>query len=338
MQPFALEDLLEGAISVERGDGWVKPWRLPFSQLRLYPPDDGLAPCAEAAAGVRLRFATNSPRLELTVLPVGQPRKFDLTAGAALLQTVTLPPGEQVVAFEGLEDAGSPLELWLPNTHPAALCELRIVAGTSLDPAPDARPRWVTYGSSISQCSAAHSPARTWPAVVARERGLHLTCLGYSGQCHLEPLLGRVIRDQPADVVTLKVGINVQGGATLSGRTLRPALIGLVALIRERHPSIPIAVVSPIISPPREEQPNALGMSLGVLRAHLQDAVQRMQDLGDGNLFYFDGTHIFGQDLVGYLPDQLHPDADGYEVLGQRFSQVVFGSAPFASLPGTDRV
>ena len=337
MPPFALEDLLEGAVSVEQGDGWVRPWRLPFRDLRLYPPEDGIVMRAEDAAGVRLFFTSDSPRVELSVLPARQARLFDLTSNGTLLRTVALPSGEGTVAFDDLESTDAPYELWLPNTHPVALSELRVVDGARLAPAPDSRPRWLTYGSSISQCNAAHSPARTWPGVVARERGLNLTCLGYSGQCHLEPMIGRIIRDLDVDVVTLKLGINVQGGATLSGRTLRPAVIGLVQLIREKHPNIPIAVVSPIVSPPREEQPNAVGMSLGVMRSHLQDAVQRMQDLGDENLYYYDGTEILGQDLVGYLPDLLHPNADGYESLGHSFSQVVFGSAPFARLLAADR-
>jgi len=334
MEPTALENLVEGAVSIEPGDGWIKPWRLPYTQRRLFPPDDGIVMTAEAPAGVRLRFATDSPRLELAVLAARQPRRFDLTSGDALLRSVVLPAGEEVVAFDGLAPASTTYECWLPQTLPVALRELRVVEGATLNAVPDQRPRWITYGSSISQCGAAHSPARTWPATVARERGLNLTCLGFSGQCHMEPLIGRVIRDLPADVITLKVGINVQGGATLSGRTLRPALIGLVTLIREGHPQVPIVVVSPIVSPPREDQPNVVGMSLGVLRAQLRDAVQRLQDCGDPNVHYVDGTEIFGPAEVEHLPDLLHPDGDGYEILGHNFSRVVFGlPALVRSLP-----
>ncbi len=335
MQPVSLEDLLEGAVSVERGDGWIKPWRLPFPLLKLFPPDDGIAMRGEDAAGVRLRFTTDSPRLELEVLPVRQPRLFDLTADGQLMRTVTLEPGDSVVVFDDdLSTDDAPLEIWLPNTHPVGLQELRVVAGARLEPVADRRLKWITYGSSISQCGAAHSPARTWPGVVARDRNLNLTCLGYSGQCHLEPMVARMIRDLEADVITLKLGINVQGGATLSGRTLRPAVIGMVQIIRERHPDTPIVIVSPIISPPREDQPNAVGMSLGVLRAQLEDAVERMEDLGDDHIHYVDGLEVFGEEFVGRLPDLLHPDAEGYEILGQRMSQIVMGSTPIARALG----
>ncbi|MDH7570684.1 MAG: hypothetical protein QHJ73_13965, partial [Armatimonadota bacterium] len=45
-----------GAVSFEQRDDWVKPWRLPFHQARLFPsPDEGLLARAEMPAGVRVR-------------------------------------------------------------------------------------------------------------------------------------------------------------------------------------------------------------------------------------------------------------------------------------------
>lgn len=329
-KPLPLNRLFAGAVSLERGDAWIKPWRLPFSELALYPPEDGIIVRAEDAAGVRLRFRTDSPRLELAVLPADEARLFDLVSDGEILQTATLEAGEGTLALEDVPTDREALEIWLPQTHPVAIRELRVLSGRALEGVPDPRPRWVTYGSSITHCRTAHSPARTWPAVVARERGLHLTCLGYGGNCHLEPMIGRLIRDLPADVVTLKLGINVQGSASLSARTFRPAVIGLVQLIRESHPDVPIGVISPIISPPREEAPNVAGMSLRTVRTHIQDAVRRLVDCGDPNLHYYDGSELFGDELVEYLPDLLHPNGDGYLILGRRISERVFGSAPFA--------
>jgi len=84
-------------------------------------------------------------------------------------------------------------------------------------------------------------------------------------------------------------------------------------------------VISPIISPPREEQLNALGLSLTKMRSEIEDAVARMADRGDANLHCFDELSIFGEDLVeDHLPDQVHPNGDGYEIMGRNFSNVVF--------------
>jgi hypothetical protein len=49
-----------GALCCEIGDGWVKPWRIPYQDQDLYAPGDGaLAGRAEMPSGVRLRFARN---------------------------------------------------------------------------------------------------------------------------------------------------------------------------------------------------------------------------------------------------------------------------------------
>jgi len=325
-----IENLVQGAASIQRTDDWVKPWRILYDQMRLFPAGDDIIDGVGTGAGVRLRFATDSPRLELEVLPISEAaRLFDITCQSELLQTVPLNTSETVVVFEDLPAGENVYEIWLPQALPTSIRGLRVVAGSTLWAVPDDRPKWVTYGSSITHCSAAHSPARTWPAVVARERNLSLTCLGYGGNCHCDPMMARMIRDMDTDLITLKVGINIQGGASLSGRTVKPAVIGLVMIIREKHPDTQIAVISPIISPPREDQPNVVGMSLSSMRAHIRDAVQRLRDCGDENLYYFDGKEIFGEDLVSYLPDLLHPDGDGYEVLAHRISEIVFGSRPF---------
>ena len=327
MRPIELkESLFEGAVSLETGDGWVRPWRLPCSKLRLFPPDDALVQRAGMPSGVRLRFKTNASALALGVVPAEAQRKFDLTIEGELLQTMPVPPGQEIVEFEDLPAGEKVVELWLSQDRPVALRGLFVEDGADLTAVEDSRPKWIAYGSSITHCGGAHSPARTWPACAARKRRLNLTCLGYGGNCHLEPMVARMIRDMPADFISLKVGVNIYGGASLSGRTFRPAVIGFVQTIRETHRDIPIAVISPIISPPRENQPNAVGLTLSVMREQVADAVERMIDSGDKDLHYFDGRRLFGEDLVErYLPDQLHPNGDGYERLGGNFLKVVLG-------------
>ena len=68
-------------------------------------------------------------------------------------------------------------------------------------------------------------------------------------------MIARMIRDLPADFLSMKVGINIQGGNTLNERTFRAAIIGFVQIVREKHPDTPFAVISPIYSPPRETTP-----------------------------------------------------------------------------------
>ena len=55
------------------------------------------------------------------------------------------------------------------------------------------------------------------------------------------------------------------------------------------------------------------------MRDELTDAVDRIRNvLADEKIYYFDGLELFGNELVDeYLPDNLHPSGDGYEIMGK---------------------
>ncbi len=322
------EDFLQGAVSVERGDGFIQPWRVPCTRRALFPSDEAetLVNRMSSAAGIRLRFTAEGRSLSLVVMEEDAERRFDLVdAGNRLLETKILPPGENTVKFKLPEGKSREFEIWLPQNSKVRLKELEAEDGAVLSPAVDRRLRWTAYGSSITQCSAAGSPSRTWPGTASRAHNINLTCLGFGGQCHAEPMLGIMIRDIPADIITLKLGINIHGGSSLTPRTFKTAVIGLVRIIREKHPGTPIGVISPIICPSREETPNTAGFTLQMMRAELINAVERIKSAyGDLKLFYFDGRELFGKELAEeHLPDGVHPDADGYEKMGQNASRLV---------------
>ena len=332
------ESFFEGAVSVEQGDGWLRAWRIPYAERRLFPPDGGVPWQAEKGSGVRLRFRTDSARIGLGILPVVpedqeegpvDPRRYDLTLDGQLVASNLVEPDDEAVLFEGLPAGDKVVELWL-NVHSATrVTHLLVDDGTAAHVIPDDRPRWITYGSSITNCRGAHSPARTWPALVARKHRLNLTSFGFGGQCHIDPMIARVIRDLPADFISLKLGINVNGAASLSPRSFRPAIIGMVKIIREKHPEIPVALISPLASPPRETAPNPVGFTLQMMRDEVKDAWHRLVDCGDQNLYYFNGLDLFAEDDArAHTDDLLHPNGDGYELVADNFSKVVMSRIP----------
>ena len=232
-----------GAISLEHSDDWVMPWRLPHTQRDLFPPL-ALQERAAMPAGVRLAFRSSTTTITGEIVPQPDATAVDLAVDGRIHGSVPLA-GRATFTFAGLAPGEKLIELWLPQIGTFRLRSLILSDGASLMPAEDTRPRWITYGSSISHCGEAASPAYTWPAIVARTHGLNLTCLGYGGNCHLEPMIARMIRDLPADFLSMKVGINIQGGNTLNERTFRAAIIGFVQIVREKHPDTPFAVISP---------------------------------------------------------------------------------------------
>jgi lysophospholipase L1-like esterase len=182
--------------------------------------------------------------------------------------------------------------------------------------------------------------------MVAEEVGLELTDFGLAGQCQLDPFMGRVIRDAPADVISVKVGINLVNAASMSERTFGPAVHGLLDQIRDGHAAVPLLVVSPIFCPSVEDHsgptvPNAagrfdvvaapqdarpLGLTLRRIRAIVADIVAQRRAAGDDALHHLDGLALFGEADRDLLYDDLHPSPEGYALLGRRFAAAAFGA------------
>jgi lysophospholipase L1-like esterase len=138
-------------------------------------------------------------------------------------------------------------------------------------------------------------------------------------------MIARMMRDLPADYLSICVGINVYGAASLGPRTFIPSILGFVRILRERHPTTPLAVISPIYSPSRETTENAVGFTLRAMRAEVAEAVDLLQSQGDQHVHYVDGLRLFGPELAHLLPDGLHPNAEGYEAMGESFLREVAG-------------
>jgi lysophospholipase L1-like esterase len=311
----------QGVVSLECAKEWVAPWRLPHRQRGLFPPER-LQERARMPAGVRIAFHSDTTVVAGQIAdPDPELSSIDLCCDGQLVGSVELA-GRDAFCFQELLPGPKETELWLPQFGIFRLRTLELSAGATLYPFEDSRPRWITYGSSITQCRAARSPTWTWPAIVARTLGLNLTCLGFGGECHLDTMVARMVRDLPADVISLCLGINVFGGASLSPRTFRPAIIGFVQTLREGHPDSPLIVVSPIYSPPREGTPNVVGLSLATMRQEIETAVRTLQEHGDTNIYYVDGLSILGPDHAHLLPDDLHPNAEGYKLMGRNLSRI----------------
>ena len=158
---------------------------------------------------------------------------------------------------------------------------------------------------------------------MVRRRGLHLTSLGFGGQCHLDAMMGRVIADLPADYITLKpgdqhdrrfaFGTDLPGGHRRSGAD---------------HPrQTPGHTDGPRVTqgfPPHETVPNAVNYTIEGMRRDMEDVHRRLLSLGDRNLIYVDGLEVFDLELIErYTEDQCHPDGDGIEVQADRFDRAV---------------
>lgn len=363
--------LIHGATELERTAAGILPHRLP-AWARAQSGDAQTLMVEAQSSGVRLMFETGATRVELEVLPtkrayVGMPARPSgmhecwvngafhaeaRTEGGNLLLldgaagTATTEPGAPSVLRFDLPPGNKAVTLWLPHDEMTELRALR--ADAPLRPADlGERRRWLHHGSSISHGSNATHPTGTWPAVAARLGGVELHNLGFGGAAMLDPFTARTIRDAEADLISLKLGINLVNGDIMRRRAFGPAVHGFLDTIREGHPTTPILVVSPILCPMHESVPGpsvpdmaalaqgrmgflaggnaedvAAGkLTLEVIRAELERIVAE-RAATDANLFYLDGRALYGADDLDNLtlPDALHPDAATHQLMGERFA------------------
>ena len=330
-------------VSFERGDGWIKPWRIPFEQRLLFGKtavDDKMLSRAGMPAGVRIVFRSDTETVEGQFDPIiaseynmpetGREAKIDLVCDGVLYATFALGEGTNF-RFDSLPKGEKLVELWLPYYREIRLRSLSLSDGATIHSHEDTRPRWLIYGSSYTQSRGAASPFYTWPAVAAREQNLNHFNLAYGGQCHLDSMVARLLRDMPADLISMEVGINIHTWATLNARAFRAALIGFVQILRERHRSTPLAVMSAIYGWERETKRNAAKLTLSDTREIVEEAVEALRATGDANIYYINGLDLLGESEKELIEDHIHPSAEGYMVLGKKFAaQVISHILPVA--------
>ncbi|MGC9495917.1 GDSL-type esterase/lipase family protein [Streptomyces sp. WG7] len=370
------QDLLRGALDLERTERGLLPHRLP-ARARAQNTDGQLAMAESQPSGVRLALRTRATALELDTVPTkrvyagapprpdglydllvdGRPAGQGSVAGGDVL-TIDMTTGTAGVErgpvgtlrFAGLPEGSKDIEIWLPHNETTELVALRTDA--PVEPAPDPGRRvWLHHGSSISHGSDAASPTTTWPALAASLGGVELVNLGLAGSALLDPFTARAMRDTPADLISVKIGINVVNHDVMRLRAFGPAVHGFLDTVREGHPTAPLLVVSPVLCPIHEDTPGPLApdfaglgegrlrfvatgdpaerasgkLTLNVIRDELARIVaQRAAD--DPNLHHLDGRDLYGETDAAELPlpDGLHPDAATHRRIGERFAGLVF--------------
>ena len=326
-----------GAISFDRTADSVHPCRISTEDRSLYYPD--LVHWADMSAGMTLNFQTTSSNIEIladcsadptlsgdNISPVpgwgsgnywgGAEAYADLyidgmyTDSKATADTTSF-------SFNELESEMKSVQIWLPHLLKFTLKGINIDENAEIKVLENSQPRWIAYGSSITQCIGAVRPSDGWTAIISRTLNLELVSMGYGGEAHLDPLLACTIRDEKADVITIDIGSVPQVRNTLSERTFASGLIAFIKIIREKHPTTPILVFSPIYFEDREDTVNNLGMTMKMMRTEIEKATEAINDAGDKNTHYKNGLEIFKPEHVLLMPDFRHPTTEGYAIIAE---------------------
>lgn len=378
-------DIVRGALEWETTAHGVLPHRLP-ARARAQYSDPQLAMAEAQPSGVRLVFRSRATVVELDALGTKQvytgapPRQegvYDLLVDGSLVDQASVSGGNTLtidmttgavdkqsgpvgtLRFDGLPEREKEIAIWLPHNETTELVALRTDA--PVEPVPDGgRKVWLHHGSSISHGSNAGSPSGTWPAHASLNAGVDLVNLGFGGSALLDPFTARALRDTPADLISIKLGINLVNIDLMRLRGFTPAVHGFLDTIREGHPTTPLLVISPLYCPIHEDTPGpcafdfdalsagevrfwatgdpaerAAGkLTLGGIRDELARIVEQRRG-EDRDLHYLDGRELYGETDFAELPlpDQLHPDAATHRRIGERFAERAF-RGPFADPTG----
>ena len=366
-----------GIAEINHHNGGIRPGRLPawaLAQTDAVP----LPIVSSMLSGGRMEFDTDAVevRIDCQLITVKSgdnpvlPVVFEATVDGTVVSShaasnyhiihtpdptrpdvTIIPGGRETVVLGGLPAGTKSIGIWFPPNAGIEIASVTVNNGATVSAsAPDTRRSWVHYGSSISHCMEAEHPMGVWPVIAAHRANVNITNLGLGGQCHLDQFAARMMRDSGADLLSMKVGINVVNGDTMRDRTFMPALHGFIDTVREGAPRTPFIVMSPIFCPGHEdgfgpslrgpdgvysrERPAFLGtgaLNLQRIRGYVEKVVQQRRDAGDTNIHHVDGLRLFGPGDVADMPDLLHPNRAGYARMGDRFHAIAFGNGPFAA-------
>jgi len=360
-----LDENMRLEIVSEEGMRWHSPKRVPFRiegfpwfeseglyrrmpanpRLPFRPAVDELANCT---AGGQIRFRTNSKRLKVHVkldgtadmyhMPATGQCAFDcylekdgamyyhstgsydhtlaeyesalMTNGDGSLRAVTL----NFPLYRGVE------ELWIGLEEDAELLPPQEHA--------DSR-RVLIYGTSITQGGCANRAGMAYTNIMSRRIPLEIVNLGFSGNGLGEPEVAEVISDIPNPALLV-----LDYEANCAVDKVEETCRGFIRIFRERHPDVPILVVSRIPFAKDRFYENERELS-DRGRQGYRNVVEQCRAAGDHRVYFQDGATLLGDsDIEECTVDGVHPTDLGFLRMADKLTPVVQGILREAGIAG----
>ena len=297
----------------------------PHSGSRLAPVGIAKLPAdtvgaARVPAGVHLKFMGSASSVRIAVrlgghTPVPSPEckeVFEVFVGDSPVGQVRLPTeGSDVEISLPPRPESAQVRIYLPETI-ALNIDSVVGTGGSVIPVPS-RPRLVVQGDSIAQGWSVTTAGLAWPSQVAQRLDLELVNLGFAGSARGELVAATIVSESQADCVALAWGTNCWSSIPTDGREIAERMRLFLAVVRQGLPDVPLVVVSPIVRPGAESEPNRFGATLRELRGALEGAAADFAAAhGDANLVVVPGRELVPAEL---LVDGVHPGDEGHRVI-----------------------
>jgi len=298
--------------------------RLPTSPtLSLPHAVDELANCT---AGGQIRFRTNSSRLSLRAKLRGPSDMYHMPAtGQSGFYCYLGEPGDQhYLSTARFDPASTEYEAELYNwgekrefcvtlNFPLYQGVEEVWIGVEPDAAIGSAPSYaddkpiVIYGTSITQGGCATRPGMAYSNILSRSIPLEFMNLGFSGNGKGEPEVARTIAEIPNPAMLI-LDYEANSGTIEDISTTLPQFI---PIYRERHPDVPIVVVSKIQFAGDRYYEEMRILHEGRKKVQ-KETVMRLRQQGDVNVHFVDGSNLLGEGAEECTVDGVHPTDLGF--------------------------
>jgi lysophospholipase L1-like esterase len=322
----------------EPREGGLQPVRVAKVWRDQWPPRT--ARRAMSAAGVTVRFRTDSKKLVLRVAFVdvpdapatpavawerSRPSFFSLYRDAnyvASIPALTVLTQQDVTIYNDDTLSGeAEIQVLFPFYYRNAEV---IVHGIGIEPdakllraAPDNRPRVLFHGDSITHGHGVTSPRETYPCQVAENIGCVPLNFGFGGTAWADNIVAQTIAARTDwDILTIMLGANSLAGADSAGKPETAAQYAskydaYLATIRAAAPKKPILCITPILNRlDLKRGGNETGEKPKAYRDGITRVVRERQR-SDANLYLLDGLAMVNDPLFLLVTDTVHPNDAG---------------------------
>ncbi len=317
-------------------------WRNAGEPFRRIPLDasvsNGVDVLAGHTAGVMLRFCSDASEIRIRAsfshkermdhMPCTGMMGFDLYTGSRTAKCYTgttrfsADAQEYNVTVFGPDAERKMREFTIHfplYAHPEQL-RIGLTCGSEIrkaSPWKDPRPV-VVYGTSIQQGGCASRPGMCHTNIMSRMLDRPFINLGFSGSGMGEPAMARIIAEieNPALLI-----LDYDANAEVDG--LRKTLTPFIDILREKHPDVPILLVSRLpYAGEFSEYPVYNQNRWELTNIHLAELGKR-REAGDQNIHFLDGSTLYGDAPSECTVDGVHATDYGFSMIARHMAPVI---------------
>ena len=174
----------------------------------------------------------------------------------------------------------------------------------------------VVYGTSITQGGCVGRPGMAYTNILSRLLDMQFVNLGFSGNGRGEPALAHLITQISG---TRCIILDYEANAGIS---IKESMGPFVDVLREKHPDLPILIMSKIRYADTREGSTKYTEWMK-LRDFQRDLVKERRSAGDKHIHFLNGSTILGEDYDECTVDGVHPNDLGSMLIADALKPVI---------------